>query len=198
MTNLPAQKSLPQNIESWEDFIAYYQKLSELSANVSWHKADTLLALSQKFGYESLEKFAQQIDEPRSTVVSYVRVARAFPPEKREDVVPFSTHLTASYIDSYDEKTKDFASEQRFDLLEKAADNQLSNRAVQQEVQKEKIARQERGELVIECDLCHTNTAPIFPYTFGSSFRNRKTDRFNLHDICYDSIIKNLGGKSGS
>lgn len=199
MTNLTVQPTVPpEAITSWEDFIAYYQKLSEISANVSWHKADTLLALSQKFGYDSLDKFAQQIDEPRSTVVSYVRVARAFPPDKREDVVPFSTHLAASYIDSYDEVTKNFASEQRHSLLETAATEQLSTRAVHQKVQEEKIARQERGEAVIECDLCHTNTAPIYPYSFSSPYRNRKSDRFNLHDICYDAFIKNLGGQNGS
>ena len=198
MNNLPAQPTLPPTVESWEDFIAYYQRLSEISANVSWHKADTLLALSQKFGYDSLGKFAQQIDEPRSTVVSYVRVARAFPPDKREDIVPFSTHLAASYIDTYSESTKDFAGEQRFQLLEQAATNELSTRAVHQKVQEEKIARQERGEAVLECDYCRTNTAPIFPYTFGSPYRNRTSDRFNLHDICYDTIIKGLGGKNGN
>jgi hypothetical protein len=198
MTNLPVQPTIPVAVSSWEDFIAYYQKLSEISANVSWHKADTLLALSQRFGYDSLDKFAQQIDEPRSTVVSYVRVARAFPPDKREDIVPFSTHLAASYIDSYDEVTKNFSSEQRYQLLDKAASEQLSTRAVHQKVQEEKIARQERGETVIDCDYCHTNTTPIYPYSFSSPYRNRKSDRFNLHDICYDSFIKGLGGNNGN
>lgn len=195
MTNMPTSLTIPETVSSWEDFLAYYQKLSEISANVSWHKADTLLALSQKFGYDSLDKFAKQIDEPRSTVVSYVRVARAFPPEKREENVPFSTHLAASYIDPYSETSKDFQSENRFALLETAADNLLSTREVQHKVQQEKIAKQERGETIIECDHCHTNTPPIFPYTFGSSF-DQKRDKFNLHHLCYDSIIKNLGGNN--
>jgi len=194
MNNLTAQPVLPPTIESWEDFIAYYQRLSEVSANVSWHKADTLLALSKKFGYESLGKFAQQIDEPRSTVVSYVRVARAFPPEEREEFVPFSTHLAASYIDTYSESSKEFSTEQRFQLLEEAAGDGLSTRAVHQKVQEEKVSRQERGEIVIECDFCRTNTAPIFPCVFHLPFRQRKSDRFNLHDLCYESIVKMIRG----
>lgn len=198
MNNLPAHTTIPANVTSWEDFIAYYQRLSELSHNVSWHQADTLLALSQKFGYDSLTRFAQEIGEPRSTVVSYVRVARAFPPDKREDVVPFSTHLAASYADSYDEVTKDFASDKRFLLLDQAASEQLSTRAVHQKVQEEKIARQERGEMVMECDFCHTNTPPIYPFTFTSPFRNRRPVKKNLHDLCFDSILKDIGGDNGN
>jgi hypothetical protein len=198
MNNLPAQQLVPQTVKNWEDFIAYYQRLSEFSHNVSWHKADTLLALSQQFGYSSLEKFAKQIGEPRSTVVGYVRVARAFPPEKRIDVVPFTAHLAASYIDPYDEVTKEFTSEKRFQLLETAADEGLSTRAVNDKVQEDKIARQERGEVVMECDLCRTNTPPIFPFTFGSPYRNKKTIRKNLHDTCFDNLLEKVGGADGN
>jgi hypothetical protein len=188
---VPIAPQIPETITTWSDYVAYYNELENLNVNLSWHKADLLLSLAEKFGDKSLEEFSYQIKEPRSTVVSYVRVARAFPPEKREGVVPFSVHLACSFVDSYDEKTKSFNGENRYQWLEKAIDENLSTRKINYEIQEEKLKKQV-GVYRIMCDFCQKQNPPVRDYKFHALYSGQKPDTFKLHDDCYQTIIKTL------
>src|SRR5574343_65829 len=72
-----------QNLSSYEDYLSYYITLDETSTAVAWLKADMLLDMHKKLGFSTLITFAKDIGQPCSTVANYIRVARAFPPERR-------------------------------------------------------------------------------------------------------------------
>lgn len=136
-------------LKTYEDYLSFYSQLDEASSAFSWVKADVLHQMTMNLGEKSLESLAADLKQPRSTVANYVRVARAFPPDKRLAIVPFSTHYQASYADSYDEKTKTFSGEERFALVQKAADENLSVRQVIREMKSQKLlAQQTDAELV--------------------------------------------------
>jgi hypothetical protein len=127
-------------LETWEDHLSFYLQLEEGSTVFSWLKADTLVHLMERFGEQSLEKFANEVSQKRSTVINYVRTAKAFPPEKRIPTLSFSAHFQASYADSYDTQKGEFMSEKRFDWVEKAADEGFSTRKLAEEIKVEKKA----------------------------------------------------------
>ena len=76
--------------------------------------------------------------KPRSTISNYTRASLAFPVEKRNHALSFSAHFQASYADSFDDKTQEFKTEERFRWLDKAADENLSTRQIQKQIQEEK------------------------------------------------------------
>jgi hypothetical protein len=128
-------------LQTYEDYLSFYSQLDEASSAFSWVRADVLLQMVMNLGDKSVEELAKDLKQPRSTVTNYVRVARAFPPDKREPIVPFSTHYQASYADSYNEKTKVFDGELRFELIKKAADDGLSVRQVIKQMQETKALK---------------------------------------------------------
>lgn len=101
-------------------------------------KADLLLQVEKKLGEKSLRVFSGEVNQPQSTITNYIRVARAFDKERRDVGASFSTHFQASFADSYDEETKSFKSDTRFDWLNKAIDEKMSTRKLAQEIQKHK------------------------------------------------------------
>ena len=176
-------------LTTWEPFISYYLQLTEAANSYSWIKADVLLALSEKFGEQSLEKVSADIGEPRGTVVNYVRTSKAFPPETREPSVSFSVHFQASYADSYDEKSGTFSSNKRFEWVEKAADKNLSTRSLRDEIQEEK-EKEKTGKPLDECNLCGKNDGKTDKYVFFAPNTGRPSNKFKFHIECYAKILK--------
>lgn len=125
-------------LETYEDYLSFYVQIEQNSTAFSWLKADTLYRMSQRLGEKTLTQLARDLKQPDSTVSGYVRVARAFPKDKREPDVSFSIHFHASWADSYDQKNQQFITNKRFNWVKKAAEEQLSVRKVIAGVKEEK------------------------------------------------------------
>ena len=123
-----------EKLETYEDYIQTLINLSEASENISWYRSDIFVSFAKKFGKESLVALARDLKQPHSTLVSYIRTAKAFPPEKRVATLTFSAHFQASLIDSFD--GENFAEEKRYSLIEKAADEHMSTREIAERVKK--------------------------------------------------------------
>lgn len=173
-------------LSSWEDWVNYYIQLGEASNSFSWYKADLLFNLFQKYGEGSLDKFAGDVGESKSTVVNYVRTARAFPPEKRIPSLSFSHHFQASFADSYNEKEKDFEGDNRFELIEKAADNQMSTRALQDEV---KDSKKDDYKEEKTCIFTGVKSDKVQKYIFYSPEGGRAEKMYLLPES-FEKIIK--------
>lgn len=179
-------ENLASKLETWEDHVSYYIQLSEASNSFSWIKADILLHLTSKFGESSIEQISHDINEPASTIASYVRVARAFPTDKRDQSLSFSHHFQASFADSYDESRGEFVSDNRFKWIEKAADENLSTRRMKAEIKDEK--QEDTGwKEAHKCDLCETEGHNVKKYVFFSP--GEKTVKFMLHPDCFGDVI---------
>lgn len=174
---------------TWEDWITTYLQLSEATNSVSWLKADFLLKLFEKFGGESLEKFASDVNEPRSTVANYVRVARAFPPETRVPHLSFTHHYQASFSDSYDESKKEFVTDKRFEIIEDAAARNISTRQLKDEILETK-EKDQTPQIRIFCDFCKRETSKYRPYVFFSPNSGEEAQKFKFHEDCYKKILK--------
>jgi len=138
MNELALSPDVKSKLVSWEDHISYYLQLTETANAFSWQKADVLLNLIDTFGDRSMEKIANDIGEPRSTVVNYVRASKAFPPKTRDPMASFTHHFQASFADSYNEKDGKFDTNKRFEWLAKAVDDNLSTRRLKEQVKEAK------------------------------------------------------------
>lgn len=127
-------------LEAYEDYASFYRQIEESVTAFSWLKADTLYHMSQRLGEKSLTQLGKDLEQAKSTVTNYIRVARAFPSDKREPAVSFSGHYQASFADSYDEVNQVFIGENRFNWVKKAAEERLSARKVREGVDAEKAA----------------------------------------------------------
>jgi hypothetical protein len=134
----PISPDILSNIQSYEDYLSFYTQLDEVNTNNSWLKADLLFQMYEKLGEESLIKMSKDLRQKRTTVSSYIRVARAFPPEKREPLASFSSHYQASYADSFNDQTKEFDNNKRFEWIKKAIEENLSTREIAHGIQAEK------------------------------------------------------------
>lgn len=200
-TNLPAllqdsslaiEPKVLSNLVTWEDFLDFYIELEKASTATSWWKADLLLALYKKFGDKSLEELAKAVHQPYSTIINYVRTSKAFPVEKRVLNASFSIHFQASFADTYgkiDETNQEgFDGEQRFNWVEKAADENLSVRELHEAIQKDKKTK-ELGVGIVPCYLCGVDSGEILLYNFYSSEARKQSDRYELHKDCYSKLI---------
>lgn len=125
-------------LENYEDYLSFYIQLEETSGIFSWLRADTLLQMSERLGDTSLNQLSKDIRQPRSTIVNYIRAAKAFPQDTRNPMATFSAHLEASFADSYDEKEGKFKTDNRFQWINKFTENGLSTRQLHREIQAEK------------------------------------------------------------
>ena len=190
---VPGQKlvtidqELISKLDSWEDHISAFMQIDEISSAYSWLKADILFHLVYKFGVKSLEKFSQEVRQPRSTVINYVRTSRAFPADKRIPELSFSHHFQASYADDYDDKTNQFKSDHRFEWLEKAIDEDLSTRRLAERIQgeKKKLAPPE----IIACTFCKLTEGEVKTYALYSLENHKSLEKFELHDECYNQVV---------
>jgi len=126
------------NLNTYDDFNNFYIQIDQAVNGFSWMKADMLCAMENKLGSSSLKALSKELGESYSTLVSYIRVARAFLPEQREVGASFSLHFQASFADSYNNETKEFDGEKRFEWRNKAMDNNMSTRTLQKELQESK------------------------------------------------------------
>lgn len=125
-------------LNTYDEFLQFNLQLNEATAQFSWLKADTLLRMSEKLGDTALAKIASDLREKKSTVINYVRTAKAYPIEKREPMVSFSAHYHASFADSLNDRTNTFDGEKRFEWIKRAAEEGLSVREITHGIQKEK------------------------------------------------------------
>lgn len=181
-------ENLASRLDTWEDHVSYYISLSEASNSFSWIKADILHHLTEKFGESSLEKISHDINEPASTVASYVRVARAFPVEKRDQTLSFSHHFQASFADSYDESKGEFTTNNRFEWIERAADENLSTRRMKEEI-KETKGVDTGWKSVDKCDFCQISSPTVTKYVFFSPTQKGNSVKYMLHPDCFQDII---------
>ena len=178
-----------KGLETWEDWITTYLQLNEATNSVSWLKADFLVKLFNKFGGESLEKFASDVHEPRSTVTNYVRVSRAFPPEARIPHLSFTHHYQCSFADSYDETKKEFATNKRFEIIEDAAVRNISTRQLQDEIQEIK-GKENIAQVPETCQFCKRQAKSYNRYVFFSPGSGIESNKFKFHEKCYKDILK--------
>lgn len=178
-----------RGLETWEDWVTTYLQLNEATNSVSWLKADFLSKLYKKFGGSSLEKFASDVGEPRSTVTNYVRVSRAFPPDTRVPHLSFTHHYQASFTDSYNETKKEFATNKRFEVIEDAADRNISTRQLKDEILEKKDKGMVKKEK-IACDFCKKETNKYRNYVFFAPGTGEEANKFKFHKNCYGKILK--------
>lgn len=187
--SLALDPNIKQQLSTWEDHVNYYVLLEEASNTASWIKADVLLNLIDKFGDESINNFAGQINQKGATVTNYIRVAKAFPPETRNPMVSFSNHFQASFADSYDSNSKEFIGEKRFEWIEKAAEEGYSTRKLQDEIQHEK-EKEKKGVDIVPCYKCGKNDGEIMRCVFYVFGNRNKAERFELHKGCYEQVVE--------
>lgn len=187
---------IASQLSTWEEWLTYFLQLGETVNSTSWIKADLLVELEKKFGGGSLEKFASDVNEPRSTVTNYVRVAKAFPIETRIPHLSFTHHYQASFADSYDENKKEFATNTRFILLEEAASDNISTRQLKDRIHEQKEENKEDAIPPI-CEFCKKDTKGVREYCIYSPGLGKQSVRVLLHEICLTKVlemIKNYGG----
>jgi hypothetical protein len=133
-------------------------------------------------------KFADQIRLPRTSIDNYIRVARAFPIEKRIPNLSFTHHYLASFADSYSEKQNKFLTNTRFKWVEKAADNSLSTRQLLAQINEYKDKRTLKPG-VAECRFCMKPTGTTMEYIFYSPGSRTPAEKMKLHRNCYPDVI---------
>lgn len=133
------------HLETYDDFLNFYVQIDQAVNGFSWMKADALKEMENRFGESSLKAMSSELGENYSTLVSYIRVSRAFPVETRDQGASFSLHFQASFADSYSQDSRDFDGVERFKWLEKALDDNLSTRSLAREIQESKQPVVEEG-----------------------------------------------------
>ena len=194
ITGLVPQNELPQKLETWEDHIAAYQQAEEVTDAATWYKVDILYSLVQKFGEGSLKQFKEQVKvrEEVTTLREYVRTAQAFPPEKRIPAVSYEGHKQASYADT--RKNGQFIGENRFQILEQAANGGLASRAVRQLIQQQKLQQRKeeaKGTDPITCKRCGSSEPEVYKFIFYSPEIKSAIEVW-LHKDCFDDIVANI------
>lgn len=122
--------------EDWESFISLWMISKDIDARNQWFKGDIANRVAIVHGESSLSKFAEDVHEKRVTLENYRRVARAFPKDVRGYNITWTHYFLASYTDSYNKKTNEFESEERFKWIEKANDEGWSTTRMAQEIKK--------------------------------------------------------------
>ena len=140
--------SILDKLQNYEDYLSFYIQLEETHKVFAWLKADTLLHMTQKLGQESPTQLAKDLKLPPSTATNYIRAARAFPPDTREELATFSAHLEASFADSYNDKEGTFEGEKRYEWIKKAADEMMPTRLLKREISESKEENNERNNII--------------------------------------------------
>jgi hypothetical protein len=182
-------------LETYEDYLSFYIQLDQASTAFAWTKADLLFQMVQKLGEPSVEQLARDVKHPRSTVVNYVRVARAFPIEKRDPAASFSLHFRASFADAYDDKTHTFTGEKRFKWLDKALDEGMSTRVLSDAIKRDK-KKTELNVNNLPCSRCNKADEGVKPYIMYSPGSHLQGESFDLHDNCYNRVIEAIYGRT--
>jgi hypothetical protein len=126
-----------ERAEDWEDFISLWMISKDIDVRNQWFKGDIANRVVVVHGENSLSKFAEDVHEKRVTLENYRRVARAFPKDVRGYNITWTHYFLASYTDSYNKKTNEFQSEERFKWIQKANDESWSTTRLAQEIKKQ-------------------------------------------------------------
>lgn len=185
-------------LTSYEDYLSYYIQLNEATDAVSWVKADFLLYMLHKMGASSLLALSRDMKQPFGTVDNYIRTARAFPPEKRNEAMSFSHHFKASFADKYDEKTKTFLTDKRFEWVNRAQDERMSTRTLQANITEAK-EKTENPDLGVSCSHCGKPNEKLQKWTMASPGTGKRIINLYLHEVCLVEILKFIydGHKEG-
>ena len=189
LPNSTLDEQVLSKLSSYEDYLSYYIQLTEASDTVSWVKADFLVYMLKKMGANSLSALSRDLKQPFGTVDNYVRTARAFAPDKRNTAMSFSHHFKASFSDKYDEKTKTFLTNKRFDWINRAQDERMSSRTLQANIseEKEKTANPDLGVL---CSHCGKPNDKLQKWTMASPQTGKRIINLYLHEVCFVEILK--------
>lgn len=188
--------SLPQEaleqLKTPEDYENAFQTVAEQLNNRVWWIADLIGSYARKFPKYELDIYKSGQQMSQSSYRYYLRTALAFSPEQRNPMLTFSHHYQASWIDEYDPKKKRFVGDRRFQMLEHAADNGLSSRALATIVSTEKRTMAQKEPLPVACEYCHENLPERVReyklYTIGTP--HEKPVRLQLHPDCKIKILE--------
>lgn len=186
-------KDIIKKLETYEEFASIYSQLDEASTSVSWTKADLLLEMVNKLGDASINSLSADIKQPKSTIASYIRTARAFPYDKRNPIASFSLHFQASYADKYNDKTGEFEGEKRFEWVNQAIDSHMSTRQLAERIQVDKN-KEDQDVKFLPCVFCD-DEGETKRFVFYAPNTKRQAVRFDLHDECYLKIMDIIYGR---
>lgn len=188
----PISSDILSQITDYESYLSFYIQLEEASTGYSWLKADMLLQMSDKLGEESIAKISSDLKQKRTTVASYIRTARGFPAEKRENSLSFSGHYQCSFADSFSDTEKTFDGEKRFSWAQKAVEEHLSTRAISNGIQAEKrnLILLDNGQEQANIQECKDKVKEIniLLHHLLNAVRKGDEDAFNKIIIIYNKI----------
>jgi len=168
----------------------------KIAANASsWMQADFFKYLWEDTDEKTLNKFAGTVGEPPGTINNYIRTAQAFSELERNPMLTFSHHFQASLSDSYDSKTKKFQTATRYTWLEKAADQRLTTRQLNEEIIRTKRVK-ELGTSE-PCLWCKKTDTTVNPYNLFNT-QSKHTDHVSFHDACYQAILTYVKDKNNN
>jgi len=136
-----------EKANTWEDFISLWTVSKEIDVRNQWFKGDIANRVAVIHGESSLSKFALDVQEKRVTIESYRRVARAFPPETRGYNLSWTHYFVASYTDSFKKGEGKFESDNRFQWIEKANDENWSTSRLAVEIKKSGALVEKKQEI---------------------------------------------------
>lgn len=192
--NLPAlvgdfklglDKSFFDKYKTFDEKQTLYADIKTFTAASSWMQADFFKYLWEESGDKTLNKFAGTVGEPSGTINNYIRTARAFSETERNPMLTFSHHFQASLADSYDSKTKQFQSKARYDWLDKAADQRLTTRQLNEQIIRTKRVKELKG--ATPCYWCKISDENVIPFNFFNT-QTKHTDHLDFHDTCYRAM----------
>lgn len=180
--------SVFSNLTSYEECLDFATQLQLGSAAWSWAHADFYNYVSDKFGNSTIQGLSKSLQIPEATIGSYIRTAKAFPQDKRVINVTFSHHFQAAQADEFDKVTKTYKGSDRFNWIEKAADESWSTRHLYHEIQRTKKLK-ELNVTVLPCVFCKKNTGEIATYAVYSTGGKRDPERIELHRECWFKVL---------
>lgn len=183
-------EDIKKNLQTWEDYISYYTQLTEVSNSYSWIKADLLVAMANKWGEASIEKFSHDLGESASTVEAYIRTSNAFPVTSRSSMMSFSHHYQASFADKYDNSKSEFQGDKRFDWIGKAEDEHLSTRELARRIQEHKEKNIDEEAIAPKCDYCKEDARNGVKFVFYARQARIPATDFFLHPDCANVVVE--------
>lgn len=188
--------SLLPRLESWEDFLSAFFKLTEYEQKSIWYRADLLTQMADKFGSEHIKQFAADVGMPYLTIYTWVRTARAFPEDRRDTTLPFTTHVYAGFTDNYNDVEGKFSGTERFGWIQKAANELLPAREIRRQIEQKKRQQELVGEFgisTIRCSYCNKNNSDgMETYSISCASRRGNVGKFDMHYECFLQFTKGL------
>lgn len=126
---------------SWEEAVSRGLEMREAKDNSQWSLGDLALTIEKAYGVDSLGKFAIEININKKSLQQYRRVSGAFPPSTRSAYLSHRHHMILA------------SKENRFELLRKAEDENLTTSQLELMFSKNPQEVIEKKEVVI-CQTC--------------------------------------------